>query len=73
MGAKSANNLVRAIAASKENSLDKLLFALGIRHVGAKVARTLAMKYQTMDALMEQHRKNWHRSLILDRSLPKVS
>ena len=53
MGAKSANNLVRAIAASKENSLDKLLFALGIRHVGAKVARTLAMKYQTMDALME--------------------
>lgn len=37
----------------RKTSLDKLLFALGIRHVGAKVARTLAMKYQTMDALME--------------------
>jgi DNA ligase (NAD+) len=51
MGEKSANNLVRAIAASKEQSLDKLLFALGIRHVGAKVARTLALRYGTMDEL----------------------
>ncbi len=53
MGEKSAHNLIQAIAASKEQSLDKLLFALGIRHVGAKVARTLALRYGTMDALME--------------------
>jgi DNA ligase (NAD+) len=52
MGEKSAHNLIQAIAASKEQSLDKLVFALGIRHVGAKVARILAMKYGTMDALM---------------------
>ena len=52
MGPKSADNLVSAIAASKNQSLDKLLFALGIRHVGAKVAHTLAQKYGTMDKLM---------------------
>lgn len=52
MGQKSADNLVNAIQNSKSQSLDKLLFALGIRHVGAKVARTLAVKYGTMDKLM---------------------
>ncbi|WP_341465106.1 NAD-dependent DNA ligase LigA [Acidaminococcus fermentans] len=52
MGQKSADNLVTAIQNSKSQSLDKLLFALGIRHVGAKVARTLALKYGTMDKLM---------------------
>lgn len=48
-GEKSASNLVQAIAASKENSLEKLLFGLGIRHVGAKAARTLAEHFETMD------------------------
>ena len=42
MGEKSATNLITAIEASKENSLEKLLFGLGIRHVGAKAAKTLA-------------------------------
>lgn len=37
MGEKSATNLIKAIEISKENSLEKLLFGLGIRHVGAKV------------------------------------
>ncbi len=53
MGEKSADKLLAALEASKGNELDKLLFALGIRHVGAKVARTLATKYQSMDALLE--------------------
>lgn len=52
MGEKSAANLLAAIAASKANELDKLLFALGIRHVGAKVARTLAEIYGSMDNLL---------------------
>lgn len=52
-GDKSVDNLLAAIAASKTQSLDKLLFALGIRHVGAKGARILAVKYMTMDALMK--------------------
>ena len=52
MGDKSADNLLAAIAASKAQSLDKLLFALGIRHVGAKVARILAMHFETMDRVI---------------------
>lgn len=53
MGSKSMDNLLKAIAASKEMSLDKLLFALGIRHVGAKGARVLALKFINIDALMQ--------------------
>ncbi|KIL72393.1 NAD-dependent DNA ligase LigA [Bacillus badius] len=53
MGEKSADNLLKAIEASKENSLEKLLFGLGIRHVGAKAAKTLARHFETMQALAE--------------------
>jgi DNA ligase (NAD+) len=52
MGEKSVDNLLRAIEFSKKNSLEKLLFGLGIRHVGAKAAKTLAQEFGTMDALM---------------------
>ncbi|MCM3669668.1 NAD-dependent DNA ligase LigA [Mesobacillus maritimus] len=52
MGEKSVNNLLTAIEASKENSLEKLLFGLGIRHVGAKAAKTLAQEFDAMDKLM---------------------
>ncbi|WP_188497552.1 NAD-dependent DNA ligase LigA [Pullulanibacillus pueri] len=51
MGEKSSNNLLEAIESSKQNSLEKLLFGLGIRFVGAKAARTLAEAFLTMDAL----------------------
>ncbi|MCH1624667.1 NAD-dependent DNA ligase LigA [Fredinandcohnia quinoae] len=51
MGEKSASNLVAAIDASKQNSLEKLLFGLGIRHVGAKAAKTLAQYFETMEKL----------------------
>lgn len=53
MGEKSADNLLRAIAKSKEQGLDKLLFALGIRHVGAKGARVLAVTFGSMDRLLD--------------------
>ncbi|TDL30611.1 NAD-dependent DNA ligase LigA [Jeotgalibacillus sp. S-D1] len=53
MGEKSASNLLKAIEASKENSLEKLLFGLGIRHVGAKAAKTIAQNFETMDRLRE--------------------
>lgn len=53
MGEKSADNLLQALAASKENELDRLLFALGIRHVGAKVARILAAQFGCADKLLE--------------------
>lgn len=53
MGEKSADNLIQAIETSKGNSLEKLLFGLGIRHVGAKAAKTLAQHFGTMGELKE--------------------
>ena len=53
MGEKSAGNLVNAIAASREAGLGRLLFALGIRFVGAKVAGILAKSYRKIDAVAE--------------------
>lgn len=53
LGDKSAKNLLTAIENSKQNSLEKLLFGLGIRFVGAKVATTLAKHYQHIDALAQ--------------------
>jgi DNA ligase (NAD+) len=53
MGEKSVDNLLQAIEASKANSLEKLLFGLGVRHVGAKAAKTLAEHFETIDALQQ--------------------
>lgn len=53
MGQKSAKNLVDALEKSKDNSLERLLFGLGIRHVGEKAAKILAEHYETVDALLE--------------------
>lgn len=53
MGEKSVNNLLQAIEASKQNSLERLLFGLGIRHVGAKAAKTIAMEFKHMDQLVK--------------------
>jgi len=51
MGEKSATNLLAGIAASRERPLWRLLFGLGILHVGTTAARKLAEKFRTMDAL----------------------
>ncbi|MFL6555675.1 MAG: NAD-dependent DNA ligase LigA, partial [Bacillus sp. (in: firmicutes)] len=53
MGEKSATNLIKAIEISKENSLEKLLFGLGIRHVGAKAAKILAQQFGSMQVLTQ--------------------
>lgn len=52
MGKKSAQNLINSIEESKSQSLEKLLFALGIRHVGQKAAKLIANKFRTMGAVM---------------------
>ncbi len=52
MGEKSAANLLAGIEASKNQPLWKLLFGLGILHVGATGARTLAARFRTMAAIM---------------------
>ncbi len=51
-GEKSINNMFEAIEASKHNSLERLIFGLGIPHVGAKTAKVLASKFETMDNFM---------------------
>ncbi|MCI5733283.1 MAG: NAD-dependent DNA ligase LigA [Tenericutes bacterium] len=51
-GEKSVNNLLNSIENSKNNSLEKVLFALGIRHVGKKTAKIIAKRYKTIDNLI---------------------
>ena len=51
-GDKSINNLLENIEKSKENSLEKLLFGLGIRYVGSKTAKILARYYGNIDNLL---------------------
>ncbi|MFD1203541.1 NAD-dependent DNA ligase LigA [Sporosarcina contaminans] len=51
MGEKSVTNLLSAIEQSKKNSLERLLFGLGIRHVGARAAMILSEEFGTMDAI----------------------
>jgi DNA ligase (NAD+) len=50
-GEGSTDNLLRGIAASKSRALDRLIFALGIRHVGRGAARTLANHFESLDKL----------------------
>ena len=52
-GNKSIENLLTSIEESKNNSLEKVLFALGIRYVGKKNAKILASHYKTIDALAQ--------------------
>ena len=48
---KSINNIINSIEKSKQNDLGKLIFALGIRHVGAKAGSLLANHFKTMEAV----------------------
>ena len=53
MGEKSAQNLIAAIEKSKQAGLSRLLCAFGIRQVGQKAAKTLAMRFPDLDSLMK--------------------
>ena len=53
MGKKSAENLIRAIEASKSAGLERLVYALGIRNIGEVAATALAGRYGTLAALMD--------------------
>ena len=52
-GPKKIENLINAINKSKENSLDKFIFGLGIRHVGAKASKNLTKYFDSIDSLKE--------------------
>ncbi len=51
-GEQSADNLISAIEKSKQNDLYKLLFGLGIRHIGLKASKVLALKFQNLDNIL---------------------
>lgn len=51
-GEKSINNLMESVEISKNNSLEKLLFGLGIRHIGSKTAKIIALKYHNIDNII---------------------
>ncbi|TXL65673.1 NAD-dependent DNA ligase LigA [Cerasibacillus terrae] len=59
MGKKSATNLLEAIEKSKENSLEKLLFGLGIRFIGVRAAQILAMEFNTMENIQNATYKDF--------------
>lgn len=52
MGEKSSENILKAIENSKKAGFDKLLFGLGIRHVGQKAAKLIASKFENIDNLI---------------------
>ena len=54
-GAKSAINLIEAIEKSKSNLLDKLIFGLGIRHIGKKAAKVLSQNFEDIYSLMKSN------------------
>jgi len=70
MGEKSVANLLSAIERSKANPLSRLIFALGIRHVGEKAARTLAERFETMDRLMQATEEEL---MAIDEIGPKIA
>ncbi len=51
-GERSADNLIASVEASKQADLSRLLFALGIRHIGQKAAKLLSQRFGTMEAVM---------------------
>ena len=51
-GEKSINNLLENIERSKENSLERLLYAIGIRYVGQKTAKILAREFKNIDSII---------------------
>ncbi|MDR3256529.1 MAG: NAD-dependent DNA ligase LigA [Endomicrobium sp.] len=58
---KKANNLIKAIIESKKRPLSKLLFALGIRHIGEKVSEILAKRFKNMNALLNASTEDFTR------------
>ena len=57
MGDKSVNNLLASIERSKQQDLDRLVFALGIRLVGSRAAQLIAHHFKSLDKIMEAKKK----------------
>ncbi len=59
MGEKSAENLLFALEESKKNDLGRLVYALGIRHIGEKAGKLLAKRFKTMDAIINAKKEDF--------------
>lgn len=70
MAEKSVSNILNNIEESKKTTFDKVLFALGIRHVGATVARKIASEFGSMDALMKA---NFDELIAIDEIGDKIA
>ncbi len=70
MAEKSVDNLLAAIEKSKENSVEKLIFGLGIRFVGAKAARILAQEFGDLDTLEQA---DYEQVLAVEGIGPKIA
>lgn len=70
-GSKSVSNLLISIENSKNNSLENLLNGLGINGIGAKTAKILAKKYETMDNLMNASSEELERIKDIGSTLSK--
>ena len=66
-GELSATNLIEAIQAKKRPALDRFIFGLGIRHVGAKTATDIAKQFVTLDDLLTLRLIDLRRCLALGR------
>lgn len=67
---KSAQNIIKSILKSKDNTLDKLIFGLGIRHVGAKAAKTLAY---TVDSIKDLYTMTVEDLTVIEDIGPKIA
>ncbi len=70
MAEKSADNIIKEIDKSKKRPLARLIFALGIRHVGAEMAGVLAQKFNDLDALAKATRE---KLMSIDTVGPKIA
>ena len=59
IGEKSASNLINAIEKSKQNDLSKLIFAFGIRHIGAKAAKLISDNFGDIDAVLSASKEDY--------------
>lgn len=66
MGDKSAQNLIDAIHHSKSNELHRLIYGLGVIHIGRKVSRLLSEQYRSMDNIISTAESNPHAFFSLD-------
>ncbi|MFC1949529.1 NAD-dependent DNA ligase LigA [Chloroflexota bacterium] len=70
MGEKSIDNMLKAIEKSKDRPLERVIFALGIRHVGAEMAQVLAGEFPSLDALSKASEE---RLMGIDTVGPKIA